>query len=128
MSMLAGGNPVVWFEIPATDLERARAFYAAIFDIEVQPYDLGDLKFGFLPMEQGAPNSAGALVQHAQMYTPSHAGSLVYFGVNDIEAVLARVEASGGRIVQHRKAVGEFGVVGFFEDSEGNRVGLHSAS
>ena len=32
--MLNDGNPLVWFEIPATDLERAKRFYNAIFDIE----------------------------------------------------------------------------------------------
>ena len=126
MSMLASANPLVWFEIPANDLERAIAFYSAVFDIEMQPLDLGELRFGFFPMQEGAPNGAGALVQHSGMYWPSHEGTLVYFSVHDIEAVLARVEAHGGRIFQHRKEVGSFGFVGFFEDSEGNRVGLHS--
>lgn len=128
MSMLAEGNPVVWFEIPAADLERAKTFYETTFDIDVQFLDLGELRFGFLPMKEGAVNAAGALVHHPTMYRPSHDGALVYFGVDDIEAVLARVERAGGRIFQHRKPIGEFGFVGFFEDSEGNRIGLHSRS
>lgn len=125
MSLLREGNPVVWFEIPATDLERARAFYGAIFGIELQTMDLGDLRFGFFPMKEGLASAAGALAQLPSTYTPSHQGTLVYFGVRDIEQVLTRVEASGGRVLQHRKPIGEFGSVGFFEDSEGNRVGLH---
>ena len=127
MSMLAdGANPIVWVEIPTADLERAKAFYAAVFDVELQGLDLGDLRFAFLPMTEGARNSAVALVHHPTMYTPSTAGTLVYFAVNDIEAVLARVAQHDGRILQHRKEVGEFGAVGFFEDCEGNRIGLHT--
>ena len=128
MSLLSDGNPIGWVEIPTSDLERARAFYGAIFDIDVQELDLGDLRFGFLPMQQGAAGSAAALVHHAAMYQPSGDGVLVYFEVRDIEAVLERVAASGGSIFQHRKSVGDFGYVGFFEDSEGNRIGLHARS
>jgi uncharacterized protein len=126
MTMLSDGNPFVWIEIPAADLERARRFYGEVFDIDVQHFDAGELQFGFFPMQQGAPNGTGALVHAPDMYTPSHDGALPYFAVTDIEAVLLRVERAGGRIFQHRKSVGEFGFVGFFEDSEGNRIGLHS--
>ena len=124
--MLADGNPVVWFELPAADLARAKRFYDAIFDIDVQFFDAGELRFGFFPMKEGGVNATGALVHNPAMYRPSHDGALIYFAVQDIEGVLGRVEAAGGRVVQHRKAVGEFGFVGFFEDSEGNRVGLHA--
>jgi len=126
MSLLSGANPIVWVEVPARDLSRAREFYSAVFDIEMPLLDLGDLHFAFFPMTQEAPNSACALIQHPTMYTPSHDGPLVYFAVTDIEQVLERVERSGGRIFQHKKDVGEFGFVGFFEDSEGNRIGLHT--
>ena len=128
MTMLAGTHPIDWFEIPTTDLERARGFYSAVFDIDMQSLDLGELKFVFFPMQQGAPNATGALIHHAETYTPSHAGTLIYFHVSDIEAVLDRVASNGGRIIRGRNAVGEFGFVGFFEDSEGNRIGLHSRS
>ena len=128
MSMLSEGNPFIWIEIPATDLERAKKFYDFVLDIEVQLFDAGELRFGFFPMQQRAANGTGALVQHPTMYKPSHDGALPYFAVKDIEAVLARVEQAGGRIFQHRKAVGEFGFVGFFEDCEGNRIGLHARS
>lgn len=128
MTLLANTHPIDWFEIPATDLERAMAFYAAVLDIEMQPFDLGDLKFGFFPMREGATGATGALVQHRTMYTPSHTGSMVYFSVNDIDAVLRRVEGHGGRVLRGRTAIGEFGFVGHFEDSEGNRVALHAKS
>ena len=126
MSMLVDGNPIVWFELPALDLERAKAFYDSAFDVDIRIMDLGELRFGFFPMREGGVNATGALVHNPAMYKPSHDGALVYFAVHDIEAVLARVVAAGGKVIQHRKGVGDFGFVGFFEDSEGNRVGLHA--
>lgn len=126
MTMLAGKHPIDWFEIPTVDLERAKGFYSAVFDIEMQSLDLGDLRFAFFPMEQGAPNGTGALVHHPTMYTPSHAGVLLYFHVEDIDAVLERAVKEGGRVIRGKNAVGEFGFVAFFEDTEGNRVGLHA--
>lgn len=127
MSMLAETHPINWFEIPTADLERAMKFYGAIFDIEMQPLDLGDLRFGFFPMQEGATGATGALVHHAQ-YAPSHEGTLIYFAVQDIDAVLARIEANGGATLRARQAVGDFGFVAFFQDSEGNRVALHARS
>ena len=126
MSMLSEGNPFVWIEIPASRLERAKAFYEAIFDIDVQIQDFGELRFGFFPSSEGGVNGAGALVELQGMYTPSHDGALVYFSVRDVAGVLARVEGAGGRVLQNRKAIEGFGFVGFFEDSEGNRIGLHA--
>ena len=127
MSMLASDNPVIWFEIPVSDLERAIGFYEAIFDIHLQPMDLDELKMAFFPMKQDAPNATGALVYHKDMYWPSHEGPLLYFTVHDIDAVLDRVRKQGSRIFQNgKKEIGEFGFAAYFEDSEGNRIALHS--
>jgi predicted enzyme related to lactoylglutathione lyase len=35
-------NPVVWFEIAATDLERAKKFYSEVFQKEMQYVDMPD--------------------------------------------------------------------------------------
>ena len=128
MSMLSDGNPFVWIEIPTHDMQRAKTFYDRILDVDIQEMDAGELRFGFFPMTQGAVNGTGALVHNPAMYRPSHDGPLVYLSVRDIGAVLARVEEAGGRVIQGKKGIGEFGFVGFFEDTEGNRVGLHARS
>ena len=46
----------------------------------------------------------------------------------EIEAVLARVEANGGRTLTPMTDIGEYGFYAYFEDSEGNRLGVHSAA
>ena len=59
---MSANNPVNWFEIPVTDLDRASAFYAAAFGSEFTPMEMGAAKMAMFPMEQGAPGAGGALV------------------------------------------------------------------
>ncbi|SRR5690606_3307037 len=118
-------HPVNWFEIPALDLERARAFYENVLGCKLSVHALGPLKMAWFPMQRGAAGATGSLVQHEE-YTPSHHGTLVYLSVDDIEPALERVGRHGGRVLSPKKSIGEFGFVAHFEDSEGNRVALHS--
>ncbi len=120
-------NPVNWFEIPTTDLKRAKKFYEAVLQIKLSLHEMGPLKMAWFPMAADSPGATGTLVQ-SQHYTPSHEGTLVYFSVPDINKALERVTANGGRIINPKTSIGEYGFVGHFEDSEGNRVALHSGT
>jgi predicted enzyme related to lactoylglutathione lyase len=44
--------------------------------------------------------------------------------VDDVAATLARVKSSGGSAVGDPIPVGEMGTAAYFEDSEGNLMGL----
>ena len=118
-------NAVNWFEIPATDLDRAKIFYESVFDCQLSKMEMGPAKMAMFPMEQGAANAPGALVK-AEGYSPSHAGSMVYFSVEDIEGTLVKVSESGGSVLNPKMGIGENGFVATFNDCEGNRVALHS--
>lgn len=118
-------NPVNWFEIPANNLERAVAFYEHVLDIKLTLHDMGPLRMAWFPGTEGATGATGSLVQ-AETYEPSHRGSMLYFSVPDIEAALKKVPQKGGKVLHGKKGIGEYGFVAHFEDSEGNRVALHS--
>ncbi len=118
-------NPVSWFEIPVNDLDRAKAFYEAIFEIEMIISEIGSLKMAWFPWHEGGPGAAGTLVK-ADSYVPSRLGSMVYFSVDDIDLVLKKVESNGGKILNPKMSIGDYGFVGHFQDCEGNRVALHS--
>jgi predicted enzyme related to lactoylglutathione lyase len=124
---MASANPVNWFEIPAADLERAKSFYEAVLDVELELNEMGPLKMAWFPMVQDGDGATGTLVEN-ENYTPSYEGSLVYFSVEDIEDVLVRIEANGGKVLNGKTSIGEYGYVAHFEDSEGNRVALHAQS
>lgn len=121
--MALNSQPIAWFEIPVTDMDRARTFYEAVLETTLQPLDLGEaFKMALFPATN---QNAGALML-ANSYVPSHQGALLYLGVDDIDATLARTELNGGTVINAKMSIGERGFVGHFEDSEGNRVGLHS--
>ena len=118
-------NPVNWFEIPVTDLPRAVRFYEAILGVSLQTMDMGPAQMAMFPMVQGGPNAGGALVK-TDGYTPSQAGTVIYFSVDDIEGTLAKIGGAGGSTLVPKMSIGEHGFFAQFTDSEGNRVALHS--
>jgi len=119
-------NPVLYFEIPVTDMDRAVAFYQDVLGLELGRRIMDGYEMAFFPRHDGRPGASGALAK-GDVYKPSHDGSLIYFDVADIDAVLARVMAHGSRTLYEKKSLGEAGFVAEFEDSEGNRIALTQA-
>jgi predicted enzyme related to lactoylglutathione lyase len=121
-------NALRWFEIPVSDLERAQAFYENIFQAELTPVEVGEtLKMALFPVESGT--IGGALCQHKDFYHPGHQGPVLYLnGDPDLQPILDRVEAAGGKVIIKKQQISEeYGFMGIFEDSEGNRIGVQSS-
>ena len=119
-------NPVFHFEIPVTDMDRAVAFYQDVLGVELSRQTVDGYEMAFFPRDDHRPGASGALAK-GDVYMPSHDGSILYFDVADIDAVLARATARGSRILYAKKSLGEAGYVAEFEDSEGNRIALTQA-
>lgn len=118
-------NFIIWFELPVTDMERAKKFYSHVFEIDIEVQDLGDKPYGFFPM-RGYGNS-GALVKHMDFQPSAKAATIYLNGGRDLSGPLGRVEAAGGKILIPKTQISkERGYYALFLDTEGNRVGLHS--
>ena len=119
-------NVVTWFELPVTDMDRAKAFYEKVFEITIMIQDMGNLVLGWFPHKGGAPGAMGTLIKN-ENYTPSVEGALLYFRTEDITTEQNRIEAAGGVILQPKKMISpEHGYMALFKDTEGNRVALYS--
>jgi predicted enzyme related to lactoylglutathione lyase len=117
---------VGWFEIPVNDMDRAKAFYETVFEVEIKVQDFGGTLMGWLPDNNGAYGATGSLIQQ-ESYVPSTEGTLVYFMSKNVKIELDRVETAGGKIYQEKTKISdEHGYMGVFIDSEGNRVAIHS--
>jgi hypothetical protein len=123
--MAAEYNPVGWFEIPVIDMQRAKSFYEQVLQIELEFHMVNEVEMAWFPMRPGVTGSAGSLVRGSGC-VPCENGVLIYFTSPDIESSLDRVDNYGGRVISHKTNIGEYGFVGFFGDTEGNRIGLHS--
>jgi predicted enzyme related to lactoylglutathione lyase len=71
----------------------------------------------------------GALVHGGGYHIPSATdGPLIYLNANpDVQIILDRVEAAGGKITVPKTMISpEYGYMAVIQDSEGNRIALHS--
>ncbi len=121
-------NMVSWFELPVEDMDRAKKFYEAVFDVQIHVQDFNELLMGWFPFADGKPGAMGSLVKHPDFYYPSNTqGPLLYFSCEDVAVQIGRIEKAGGKILQTKKLISEdVGYMGLFLDSEGNRIALHS--
>lgn len=122
-------NVVGWFEIPVADMERAIKFYETVFGFKLERHQMGPLDMAWFPQVQDGIGSMGSLVHNEEFYKPSADGTLVYFTsqAGDVNVELGRIEEAGGQIVVPRRQISEeYGYIGVFLDSEGNRIGVHS--
>lgn len=117
-------NMLNWFEIAASDFERAQKFYETIFGFNMQTMNM-EVKMAFFPYDEGKVSGA---ICAGPDYKPSADGSLIYLNANpDLNEVLSKVEAAGGKILLAKRQISpDYGYMALFLDSEGNRMALHS--
>lgn len=115
---------ISWFEIPVTDLERAKKFYSDIFDIKMDIQNFGGFDMAFFPQNM---HISGALCK-GDGYVPSQTGTLLYLnGGKDLSQVLMRIENAGGKVIVPKTQITpEYGYFAIFTDTEGNKMALHS--
>ncbi len=135
-------NVLTWFELPVLDSERAKEFYETILDIKMNTAVFSIKGFistaemneemTFFPSVPGVIQAtsgrvAGALVK-SDRFKPSADGSLIYLNAYpDIQTVLDKIEPAGGKVIAP-KFKNLAGYIALFIDTEGNKVGLHSAN
>lgn len=118
-------NAAIYFEIPASDLNRAVRFYEAVFEVALERRIIDGYEMALFPWQEQAPGITGALVK-GDVYVPAKAGPILYFASENIDGTLQRAVAAGGKVLYPKKAVDAGIEVAEFEDSEGNRIALQT--
>ncbi len=120
-------NSINWFEIPVTDLARAKHFYQVAFSIHMEDMSMPGMEMAGFPVEMGNGKVSGALIK-SDYSIPSSDGILIYLNANpDMSHILQRIESEGGKIIMGKTLISpEIGYMANFIDTEGNRVALHS--
>lgn len=122
-------NAISWFEIPATDIDRAQKFYEAVFEIQMINMDFGDTKMRAFPLDNPMEGIGGTIIDTNGFHKPSATdGPVLYLNGNpDVQIFLDRAVAAGGRVmVPKTKISDDYGYMGFIIDTEGNRIAFHS--
>jgi len=124
--------PVVHFEMPYRDRDRAARFYAQAFGWTHQK--LGPEMGDYLLVTTAPPGARAGLPPQASMgaihggFFPLGADASmqhpsVVIAVEDIRAAIARIRAAGGEPTGEPMAIPGVGQYVAFVDTEGNRVG-----
>jgi predicted enzyme related to lactoylglutathione lyase len=121
-------HAIHWFEIPVRDLDRAQRFYETLFHRPLRREAMGPETT--LAIFEYAPGTSvgGCLYAGTKAPAPTTNGTVVYLNAEpSLNAVLARLPEAGGKLLVPRTELPEgMGAFAHIEDSEGNRVGLHS--
>lgn len=123
----ANTNALNWFEISVADIKRAKKFYETIFDVAMESMSMMGMEMAMFPGNPGSGKLSGGIAQSG-MHKPSADGVKIYMNGNpDLENVLSKVEAAGGKVVMPKTKISDdIGYMAFFIDTEGNNIGLHS--
>lgn len=115
-------NAVLWLDLPVLDLDRANNFYEQVLQLQSR---------------DGRPNAPTVSLQFA-----SHGSGITLILTDKLQSGtatpylncngrlndgLAKVKLNGGKILIPREPMEPFGYRAVIQDSEGNRVALHSA-
>ena len=117
-------NPVVYFEIPVTDINRAKQFYTAVFGFTFTDEVIDSYEMALFPFTDNAGGITGALAK-GDVYKPTSNGVIIYFKTDDIDRALQLAVLHGGKVLYPKTINTSYGVaIAEFEDSEGNRIAL----
>lgn len=125
--MTADENACNFFEISVNDIQRAKKFYEAIFNIKMELVTIQGIEMAMFPYKDGNGKVPGALVKSPD-HKPSADGAKIYLNGNpNLDVPLNKIPAAGGTIIMPKTQIDEnVGYMGFFVDTEGNVMALHS--
>ncbi len=112
--------PIAHLELSAKDPAAASRFYADLFGWKIEHNE----KFNYFIFEgEGGPRGGFETVNG----TEHRAGDVVvYFGTDDIDATLKRVEELGGKVIVGKTEIPGVAYWAQFADPTGNRLGLYT--
>lgn len=116
---------VNWFEIPVTDLDRARRLYEAMFATTLELSDFGGVPHALLA-NQDRSCVSGALLADPQRPPRKGGGPIIYLDAPDgVARCLARALEAGAKVIQPLTPISPHGAIALIEDLDGNLIGLH---
>jgi uncharacterized protein len=115
---------IIWFEIPADNLDRAKAFYGKLFGWKINPFPglPTPETQNYLHIDTGGEDASpdGGLMK--RMHPEQSITN--YINVPSVTESMAKVEKLGGKICVPKTAVMQMGYFAVCQDTEGNTFAL----
>lgn len=114
-----------WFEIPATQLDRAYQFYHAVLDGRVRMGTFGGQPLALFDVPFADGSAVGGSIVQREGLAPGDHGVLLYLNIfGALRDAVTRVGPAGGTVLAESISLGPFGTAAIIRDTEGNRLGL----
>ena len=110
---------IVWFEIPADNPERAKAFYGNLFGWKINPFP-GTSDYSHIDTGGADDTPDGALKRRKHAQEPV----VNYVGVDSVDKFADKIAKLGGKICMAKTAVPQMGYFAICQDTEGNEFAL----
>jgi len=111
---------IVWFEIPADNVERAKKFYGELFGWKIEKFP-GPMEYWHIDTGGGNDTPDGGLLKRQNA---GHQGITNYIGVASVDQFVAKVQKLGGKICMPKTAVPQMGYFAVCQDADNNTFGL----
>ena len=123
-------DKVVHFEIPVDNLERAKKFYKTAFNWALNP--MPQMEYTLLNTvevdEKNMPKEPGAINGGMMKRGEAIKNVVITISVENMDTAIKKVQSLGGKIVQGKMEVPNMGITAYFQDTEGNVLGLWQAT
>ena len=113
-------HSIVWFEILADDVERAKSFYGELFGWKIERFP-GPMEYWHIDTGGSDDTPDGGLLKRQN---PGQQGITNYIGVASVDESAVKVEKLGGKICMAKTAVPEMGYFAICQDPENNVFAL----
>jgi predicted enzyme related to lactoylglutathione lyase len=110
---------IVWFEIPADNPERVKAFYSNLFGWKINPFP-GSVDYWHIDTGGGDDTPDGALKRRKHSQEPV----VNYVSVDSVDRFADKVAKLGGKICMAKTAVPQMGYFAVCQDNDSNAFGI----
>ena len=111
---------IVWFEIPADDVGRAKSFYNSLFGWRIEKMP-GSMEYWHLDTGGEDASPDGGLMKRQ---APQQQGITNYISVPSVDQFAAKVQKLGGKVCMPKMAVPQMGYFAICQDPENNTFAL----
>src|SRR5262249_7752304 len=115
---------LVWFEVPADNVERAQKFYRALFGWKIEKFP-GGMEYWHIDTGGADASPDGGLIKRKD---PGPKVITHYVRVASVDKSAAKVQKLGGKICMPKTAVPQMGYFAVCQDTEGNGFALWERS
>ena len=111
---------IVWFEVPADNIDRAKKFYGELFGWKIEKFP-GPMDYWHIDTGGGDDTPDGGLLKRQN---PGQQGITNYIGVASVDQFVEKVQKLGGKVCLPKTAVPQMGYFAICQDTENNTFAL----